>query len=189
MGRFKKAIQEIEKALKLDPLSLVINRTAADIYTRGRFFDRAIDTLNKTFEIDPNFHRLHLYVGWVYLYMEKYDDALAEFHNERTRTKEWDPVIESSAGVAYALSGKKAEAQQIMDDFVNRAREIYISPYTQAWLHFGMGEMDRGFECLEKAYEERDHRLFGVKVDPMVVDRVGSDPRFIKVLKKIGLEK
>ena len=56
-----------------------------------------------------------------------------------------------------------------------------------ALIHFALGENDKGFERLEKAYEERDSRLRKLKTDP-IFDNVRSDPRFKELLKKMGLD-
>ena len=48
--------------------------------------------------------------------------------------------------------------------------------------------MDKSInEYLSKAYEERNHWLRKMKVDPLF-DSVRSDPRYKAMLKKVGLE-
>jgi hypothetical protein len=51
----------------------------------------------------------------------------------------------------------------------------------------GLGEMDKAFELLEKAYEERDANLIYITV-PSPFDALSPDPRYKQLLKKMGLE-
>ena len=60
--------------------------------------------------------------------------------------------------------------------------------YNIAWLYIGLGDKDKTFEWLEKAYQEHDLYLFLLNIDPYW-DSIRSDPRFISLLKKMGLEK
>jgi hypothetical protein len=90
-------------------------------------------------------------------------------------------------GIANVKMGKRWEAQQVMDDLMERSKKVYIPPYTLAILCFALGENDQGFEWLDKAYEERDGLLCVLKIDPEC-DSVRSDTRFTALLKKMGLE-
>jgi len=65
---------------------------------------------------------------------------------------------------------------------------MYVTSSDMAVIHFALGDNDQGFERLEKAYEERDPQLKKLKTEP-IYDNVSSDPRFIELLKKMGLEK
>ena len=57
-----------------------------------------------------------------------------------------------------------------------------------AAVSFALGEHDQGFESLESGYRNRDHFLCYLKISPWF-DGVRSDPRYISLLKKIGLDK
>jgi hypothetical protein len=43
------------------------------------------------------------------------------------------------------------------------------------------------FEWLEKSYERREESILSLKVDPKL-DPLRKDPRFIALLRKIGIE-
>jgi hypothetical protein len=55
-------------------------------------------------------------------------------------------------------------------------------------IHVGLGDMDRAFEYLEKAYLERESFMATINTLPFF-DSMRSDPRFGTLLKKMGLEK
>jgi len=186
-ARFDEAIAEMEKALELDPFSLIINCDFGWLLYYARQYDRAIEALQKTLEMDPNFVSAHSFLGRVYLQKSMYKEALSEFQKEKDPSRGWMQNVETLFGIAYMRMSKKKEAQQILDDMIERTKQEYVSPYHIALLCFTLGENDLGFEWLDKAYKERDHWLLYLNAEPMF-DTVRSDPRFTKLLKKIGLE-
>jgi serine/threonine-protein kinase len=187
MGRHEEAIEEIKRALELDPLSLVANRAVGGTYFHARQYDKAMEALKKMIELDPTFSGTHSTLGRVYLQKEMYDEALAEFQNELDLRNGRDPSTESMIGIAYMKMGKRDKAQKVTEDLLGRAREEHVSPYILGRFFIAIGENDRGFEYLEKAYQERDNWLRRIKIDPFF-DSVRSDPRHKALLKKVGLE-
>src|SRR5262249_48597123 len=96
------------------------------------------------------------------------------------------PDEPAELGRAYALSGRKAEAHKIVDDLTQESRKRYIAPSVIASIHAALGEKDRAFELLEKAFENHDFILTLLKVEPMF-DNLRTDPRFMLLLKRVGL--
>ena len=60
-------------------------------------------------------------------------------------------------------------------------------PAEIAWVYGALGEVDRAFEYLERAYEADPSSLYLVNVDPMA-DPLRNDPRFAELLRKLELE-
>jgi len=188
MARFDEAIEEIKRAQELDPLSLVISRNAALVFYFARDYNRALEELKKTQEMDLSFSLTHTWLAYVYLQKGMYKEALREVQKESDIHRLLNPQVEAAKGRAYARMGKRGEARKILDDLLERAKKAYVPPILLADLHFALGEKDQGFKWLNKGYEERDSTVLEIKVDPGF-DSVRSDPRFITLLKKIGLEK
>jgi serine/threonine protein kinase/Tfp pilus assembly protein PilF len=186
MGRFEEAMEEIECARRLDTLSLVINRNKALVFFYARQYDRAIDALQETLEMDPNFSLTHATLGMVYLQKSMYDEALAEFQREKALSSAWDHEIECFTGIAYAKIGKKDKAMRVINDLIKRREKEYASPYYIAKIYFALDEDNHGFKWLNIGYQEKENLLLEIKVDP-AFDGVRSDPRFKKLLKKVGL--
>jgi TolB-like protein/lipoprotein NlpI len=186
-ARFDEAIAEMEKALELDPFSLIINCDFGWALYYARQYDRAIEVLKKTLELDPNFVSAHSFLGRAYLQKKMYKEALAEFRKEKEPSRGWMQNVETVVGITHMRMGKKKEAQKILEDMVERSKHEYVSPYHISLLSFNLGENERGFEWLDKAYKEHEDWLLYLKVESLF-DSVRSDPRFTKLLKKIGLE-
>ena len=65
---------------------------------------------------------------------------------------------------------------------------IYVSPANTATIYAVLGNKRTALDLLEKAYGERDKNLAWIKVDHNC-DLLRSEPRFIELLKKVGLDK
>ncbi len=113
-----------------------------------------------------------------------YAQAIAEF--ERGVKISGSPLMLALLGHAYAASGKTAEARRVLTDLHDLETRRYVSPYTVAAIHTGLGDKDQAFKWLERAFEERDVWLMNLKVDP-VFAKLRSDKRFQDLLTRAGL--
>ncbi|MDH4270770.1 MAG: protein kinase [Candidatus Aminicenantes bacterium] len=172
MGRADEAFEEMERALELDPLSLVMNRDLGMTYYYGHQYDRAIAALKRTIEIEPRFILTHGLLGLAYL-----EKAIAEGS---------EPTAKAWMGTAYARMGEKQKAKDILENLLKFSEKEYVSPYFIAILNFHLKEIDQGFRWLEKAFEESDSWFNYINVDPGL-DTVRSDPRLQELLKKLSL--
>ena len=89
---------------------------------------------------------------------------------------------------AYAMSGNTVQARKLLQELMDLQKQRYFSPAAIAQLHMSLGEKDRAFEWLEKAYQERSNFMANLGVNP-IVDPLRSDPRFQDLLRRIGLQK
>jgi TolB-like protein/lipoprotein NlpI len=189
-ARFEEAIREAEKALELDPLSLIINRNLGSNYLAAGHYDQAIEALQKTLEMEPNFPRTHLFLGVAYFQQSKYEEAIEEFERAREISAGRDPLAETAIGVTDALLGRRNEACEILDKLMERSKEAYVPSSCLGRLKLALGEIDQGFELMEQAYEERDFWLYTLKTEILFENLdLRSDPRYLALLKKMGLDK
>ncbi len=187
-GRFDEAVKEIERALELDPISVLMNKSLGTACYYDRQFDRAIDALKRTIEMEPSTMFAHLHLGMIYLAKSMYEEALAECQEEGGVSGGSHAWTEVFAGATYVQMGKPDEAQDELDNLLERSGRGYVSPVHLAWLHFILGKNDEGFELLNKAFREHDHWLCYLKILP-IFDNVRSDPRYTALLRKMNLEK
>jgi tetratricopeptide (TPR) repeat protein len=98
-----------------------------------------------------------------------------------------DVFYDWALAYVYACQGRREEAAQILES-LERSRGIsHFAPAFVASIAGALGEIDRAFAILEAAYEERDSFLAALKADP-IFDPLRSDPRFGRLLQRIGLE-
>jgi serine/threonine protein kinase/tetratricopeptide (TPR) repeat protein len=188
MGRHDESIAEAKRALELDPLSIIINTDLGQVLYYARQYDRAIEQLQKTLELDPDFVIAHFFLASLYVQQKMYDKAIAEVQKAMDLSRKDDSLIVAQLGTIYSYSGWKDEARKVLHKLRQLSKQKYVSPFYSALIYMGLGQKDQTFEWLERAYEKRDHWLETLKVHPML-DSLRSDPRFIALLKKMGLAK
>ena len=185
VGRHEEAFREAELAVERDPLSLLMNMTAALNFYTGRESDRAIAQLEKVIEMDGNFPAAHSVLGCVYVQKQMYAEALSQFERVMEIVKGAAPV-EASVKVimaqAFARWGKRSEALKLLEDIAG----VPVSAYSVAGVYAALGDKDKAFELLNKAYEERDMQLVSLKVDP-TLDDLRDDARFAEIVQRVGL--
>jgi DNA-binding winged helix-turn-helix (wHTH) protein/TolB-like protein len=182
--RFDEAIAEAKRTEELEPLSFVASSHLGWIYYLAGQNDKAIEQCRKILERDPSSFPARRYLGLAYEAKGMYSEAIAEF---QTGVKlSGSPLMLALLGHAYAVSGKTAEAKQVLSDLQQLQGQRYVSPYTVAAIHAGLGDQDQAFKWLETAIEERDIWLMNLKVDP-VFAKLRSQRKFTDILARIRL--
>jgi len=186
MGRLDEATIEIKQALELDPLSLIINVNLGVLLYLKREYDKAIQQHLKTLELDQNFAQGRLRLGECYRQKGMLKEAIAEFQKARTLFGN-SPYGLGEIGNVYALAGKKDEAIDVLTNLEELLKQGYSVNYDIAYIHFGLGDRDKAFEYLERAYEQKENGMESLKVDPSL-DNLRSDPRYESLIKRMNLE-
>jgi len=182
--RFDEAITEAKRTEELDPLSFVASAHLGWIYYLSGQNDKAIEQCRKILELDPSSFPARRYLGLAYEAKGMYPEAIAEF---QTGVKlSGSPLMLALLGHAYAASGKTAEAKQVLNDLQQLQGQRYVSPYTVAAIHAGLGDQEQAFKWLQTAVEERDIWLMNLKVDP-VFAKLRSQRQFTDILARIRL--
>ena len=91
-------------------------------------------------------------------------------------------------GYAYAFTGRRAEALQVLADLDRLSRKRYVSHLAWAYVYLGLGQTNEALNHLDQAAEERDGNMTVLKVD-QIFARLGNEPRFQALRKKVGLDK
>jgi TolB-like protein/Tfp pilus assembly protein PilF len=185
-GRFREADAEKKRALELEPLSLVINFEVGLASYFSRNYNQAIDQFQKTLELDANFPPPHTFLAAAYEQKGMLKEATTAFQKAITVTQ--GPArTQATAGLGYvyAVSGRKAEARKILAELQSLSEHRYVPATDTALIYAGLGDKDKAFAWLDKAYEEHSFSLSNLKVEPRF-DPLRSDPRFADLLRSIG---
>lgn len=162
MGRLEEAKVLMQQALRLDPVSVIINKNAADPFFYAGEYDRAIEQYQKTLELNPEFFVARLFLGFAYEQQGQLVDAIGEFQQAGAAHER--PAALSALGHAYARAGRTADAISAQQEL--QGLESYVDPYHVAIVHVGLGDSDQACWWLEKAFEEKSEWLLYVKIDP-----------------------
>ncbi len=187
MGRTEESLRTIARAVELDPISQAIVKDYGLAYYYTHQYDKALELAKRTLDLDPNYAGGYRLLSLAYQGKRMFDEAIA--HNERwgtITTNRRETMI--SLAQLYAMSGRVDDARNIISTF--EADNVLSDNICRglALVHAALGEIDAAFQWLESSYERREEALLSIKVDPKV-DGLRSDPRFIVLLKKIGVEK
>jgi tetratricopeptide (TPR) repeat protein len=186
-GRLEEAIAESKRALRLDPISMIANWNAGYIFYLARQYDQAIEQERKTLELNPSFVPTYGVLGESYMQKSMYKEALAEFEKALAISPDSADALRG-LGEAYVLGGRKAEAQKVLDRLNELSKHKYVAAWTYAAVCVALGQQDKAYQWLEKAYEERSISLApSIKGDPMW-DPLRSDPRWADLLRRMNLQ-
>jgi eukaryotic-like serine/threonine-protein kinase len=182
MGRYDEALEQEHRALELDPLSQAENTIKAETLIAQRDYDGAIAQLQKTLDIDSNFALAYDELAACYeakgMY-DKYVDAKA-----RSLTLFGVPTAGSELRKVYATSGINGADRWLIAHDSDPAKPSY-NPVGVADFYVQLGDKDKAFEWLEKAYAQKDSGLTFLKVEPRW-DALRSDPRYADLVRRIG---
>jgi TolB-like protein/Tfp pilus assembly protein PilF len=184
-GRLDEALETFQLALERDPTSVTINTHLGLLLYMRREYDKAIRQFQLAADLGPNFYEAHWGLGRAYIQSRRFDEALACFR----RTLELASGRTSAiAALAYchARMQDRQKARQLLQELEQLSAATYVSPYSFAKIQTGLGDPYAALEWLEKAEEDHSPRLTWIKVDP-VVDPLRDDPRFQKLLQRVGL--
>ena len=184
MGRFDEGMRETKKAQELDPLSLIINTSLGWQYYVAHQNDQAVDQLKKVLDIDQKFAPARRMLEEVYAQMGKHKEAVAE--REKILSLSGGQELAASIEEDFIKSGYKGVLQSWLGGLTEMSKHEYVSSYSIAQAYMRIGEKEKAFEWLQKAYEEHDSGLVSVAVEPMF-ESVRPDPRFRDLLKHMRL--
>lgn len=94
-------------------------------------------------------------------------------------------IAQDAAGV-YAKSGIKAAVAREVELRKQLAKRRYGDPTEIAYLYAQLGDKEQTFAWLDKARAEKSGGLEPVKI-VRALDQWHSDPRYIDLLKQLGL--
>lgn len=182
-GRYNEAVEAAKRARELDPLSLGTTAHVVTCLNVARRHDEAMELSRKTLEMDQNFAGAHFGLAFSYAGKGMYREAVNEYQ-EAIKLGGDSPTDQIYLGAFYAKSDQRKKAQEILRR-LERTTE-YVSPGELAVLYAALGERDRAFASLERAYTAHDLQLQFLGADPQF-DSLREDPRFKDLMRRVGL--
>ena len=182
--RFDESFAESKRGLELSPLDRLFNIHLGWHYLYTRQYDQALEQLNRVVDMDRNFPQTYIWLGLTYEQKGKYPEAIAAFQKAMVLFPGGSTQAKAQLGHAFAMSGQKNEALKIIAELEEKGP--YVSPYHVSAIYAGLGDKDRTFLWLEKAYGERSDWLVNLTNDQRF-DDLRSDPRFADLVRRVGL--
>ena len=185
MGRFDEAGKETDRARELDPRSPMTNLGSCTHLFYARRYAQASEQCERVLKLDASFVPAHGLLGRAAGLQGQYPSALAHL-NRALALSEGDSNDVAALGYAYAASKQTSEARKMLDQLTERAQQTYVQPTWFAVIYGALGENDRAFEWLQRAYEDRSSWLVFLNVDPLF-DPLRKDPRFADLARRVNL--
>lgn len=183
MNRRDEGLQEAKKAVELDPLSLQINSNLSLVYYMSRQYDLSMDQARRTLELDPNYARGNYRLGKSLIQKGRFEEAISSFQKALLASD--DAAYISGLAYAYAMSGKRNEALQIIEQLKIRSKNKYVSPYNVAMIYVGLGDKEQSLQWLEVAFSEKDDWFDQLGTDP-VWDSLRNEARYKDLLRRMN---
>ena len=184
-GRTQESLSESNRAYELSPIDPETGVHLQFFYFYTHDYDRVIEQGRRTLEIDPAFHEIHLYLGLAYEQKGTYEEATTEFKKAVELSGSRVMTLSALAHV-YGVSGNTAAATKLLKELEDASKQRYVSSYDVAILYAGLGDKNRAFAFLQKAFEEGSYWIFTLDQDPRLFP-LRSDPRFDGLLRRAGL--
>jgi len=184
LGRHQEAITEIRRAKEINPVSLIINAVEVSVFYIARDYDQAISQGQKALEMDPHFAELYGYLRRCYEQKGMYKEAIAALQTRRKLAgldaDETATLREAAAATSARVYWQRRLEQQVEDSKRELSNAVDI-----AEIFAQLGEKDKAFKSLEKAYAERSVMMMYLKVLPNL-DPLRTDPRYADLLRRVG---
>jgi TolB-like protein/DNA-binding winged helix-turn-helix (wHTH) protein/Tfp pilus assembly protein PilF len=185
LGRGQQGLSELERALSLDPLSLIIATDVAETYYLMRKPDEAMIRINEVLALNPDFAQAHVVKGKILEELHRYHEAEEEFV-ESSRLFGGGANLDALRGQVLALAGQREQPLKIAQDLEAASEQRYISGVHIAQIYCALRQTDTAMKWLDRAYKRRDTGINMLGADPLF-DGCRADSRFQELLKRINL--
>ena len=175
-GRFEEALEMVEQARTVDPLTFAMPPAETFVRLCQRDFKTAVAAGKRAVELHP-YHPLgRALFACALQEAGELEEARKQYQLAHIMCPDlhWLRVME---GVSLAQLGRKREASEALEEMQQMRETDYVDAYFVALLYHALGRTEGAFRELERAVEENSATLFLLDVDPRV-DVLRKDPRF-----------
>jgi serine/threonine-protein kinase len=182
MQRFDEAIAVRNREIEVDPLNPHVQLVLANTYFTQRQYDRSIQQTLMVLGMNPNVVDAHVNLARSYTLRGEYEKAIAHARKAVEISGSARPL--AYLGYALAMAGRKAEANEILQNLKRRPDQELVSPFLISIVYLGLGDREAALLQLERASSD-DLYAIRLKAEPML-DPLRSDPRFAALLRRAG---
>ncbi len=186
IGKANEAVNEMEKARELDPLSTRINADLGMAYLAAGRYDDAIGQEQKTMELNPKAAVTFWIRGMAYQQKKMFEQSIKDYRHA-LELSPGDPNFLAALGHVYASSGNTSAAHKILDTLFAVNKQEPVSPFFIALVYAGLNDKEKALDWLENSYKEKSGSVRYLKMEPRL-QNLRNDPRYAALMKKIGLE-
>ena len=185
LGRLDEAAVEAQRAVDLEPLSLVGTYAVGLTHYCARRFDRAIEYAQRVLEVDPEYPLGLRLLGSSLVAQGRFTEAI-EPYERLARAAPDNSLYGGWLAHVYGRAGRVRQAREILARLAAQRAARHVAAANMAIGYIGIGDNDAALFWLEQAYTDHSQALTYLKIDP-VYDPLRSSPRFTELLRRVGL--
>ncbi len=184
VGRHREAIESVQRAREIEPLSAGVNLYVGVAQSHAGQYDLALRQIQQSIELDPGHYRSYMFLGRLLAYVDRHDEAITAFEKALSLTPD---NLESVAflGAAKAASGDRQRALAIVEELKaaeNRTEPAVLIAVVYARLKLA----DEMFEWLDRAVRMKSTPIYIVVLSEDFKP-FRRDARYHRFLASIGL--
>jgi tetratricopeptide (TPR) repeat protein len=149
-GRYVEAIEELQKAISLDPEYIDAHNNLAVACTRMEMFEEAIKELHEAIRLNPGHAEAHSNLGNIYARLGRYEEAIAELH-EAIRLNPSYACTHNNLGEIYVELGRYGDAIKEYEYALRLDPEFPEAYFGLGFAYYNLGSYDRAARALIRA--------------------------------------
>lgn len=181
LRRNEESVRQARRALELDPLSISTRIGLAISLLFIGDYEAALEEATRVLELEPDHADAHYFLGAALSLSGQMEEGIAALQ----RSSDLDPASpgrQTALAWAYARDGQRERAVELLAD----VPEMGFNLKEMALVYGELGDTDRAFDYLDRAYADHPANLLNLSVDP-AADSLRADPRFDQLMEKLGL--
>jgi tetratricopeptide (TPR) repeat protein len=186
--RFDEALEQITQAQLLDPQSPDVPLFSGMIRYYQRDYDSANNVLHRAAEQAPESAAVYTLLGRVAEARGRLDEALTLTRRASDLSGGGGGPLQVGLARLMLLAGQSDGATTLLATLERdlASKKLRMSARDLGYLRLAQGLRDDALDAFDQALDERDPSLVWLGVDPRL-DPLRDQPRFIELLRKIGL--
>jgi TolB-like protein/Flp pilus assembly protein TadD len=184
LGRFDEALSESRKAYELDPASPYVMAFLGNILWMAGKNSEAKNILDKLLAANPKFLKGYMPRAFVLATEGQGEEARKEA--DTAVSMDDQAFFRAQQALVYAATGYNQEAEGILENILNGKYRGYAAPYLVGSIYYRLGDLDKGYRWIRRAYEERDTSIPYFNSWP-ILEANRKDPKFVEMLRQLKL--
>jgi len=188
-GKYDEAIETMKKSIQLDPFFPPGIFAYASILLFADRIQECMDQLDTLFKISPDFTDALFIKGLVYQLKGEYKKAMDLFM-EVQKLPGYEVMGDGYLGYLYIRMNQRAKSEALLEKLLESEKSApnIKAPFSIALIYAALGKPDEMFHFLNISVERKDYSVVYI-LGNSSFEKYRSDPRFTRLVKKIGLWK
>ena len=184
MGRHAAAIEEIQRAIELDPVSVSAFDAAGAVWFNARRFDKVLEQARRIAELSPQDPRAYAHMTIGHLFQGDLVQAV-DMAQKGVAASARNPAFLAMLTATLQRAGRVDEAHATLAELNHVAAKGYVPDFFLGMAHLSLDKRDDAIRLLQRGYEARDGYLVYLNVTPWA-DALRGHPQYEDLLRRMN---